>query len=426
MKLKRELGLADVFFITVGSVISAELFILPGIAYAMTGPSVILSYLIAGLIALPSTLSASELVTAMPKEGGIYYYTSRSMGFTAGTLAGFARWFAISIKNVFALLGIGVYATLFMGGSMVSVAVLFALLFIVVNLVGIKAMERVQLFLVIGLMGILMNYIATGIGGIVPGNYSPLFPFGAGHMLSAAGFLFFSYAALLGVTTMAEEVKRPERNIPLGMMLSLVFVAAIYSLTAFVTVGILDPGSLRNNLTPVSDAAELFMGDSGMLLIVIGALLAAITTVNSGITAASRYPMAMSRDGILPESFQKLNGRFRTPHVSILVTGAFIIAVVTLIPLEFLVEVASTLLIMTYVLVNLAVIAMREYRKEGYRPRFRSPLYPWTQLVGTIGLVLLLIGMGTVAIAASGLFIAGSILWYHLYGLPRMKGQKPV
>jgi len=425
MKLKRELGLADVFFITVGSVISAELFILPGIAYAMTGPSVILSYLIAGLIALPSTLSASELVTAMPKEGGIYYYTSRSMGFTAGTLAGFARWFAISIKNVFALLGIGVYATLFMGGSMVSVAVLFAILFIVVNLAGIKAMERVQLFLVVGLLGILMHYIATGIGGISPGNYAPLFPFGAGNMLSAAGFLFFSYAALLGVTTMAEEVKRPERNIPLGMMLSLVFVVAIYSLTAFVTVGILDPGALRNNLTPISDAAESFMGGSGLLMI-IGMLLAAVTTVNSGITAASRYPMAMSRDGILPDSFKKVNRRFGTPHVSILVTGAFVIAILSLMPLEIMVEIASTLLIMTYVLVNLAVIAMREYRKESYRPKFRSPLYPWTQLLGTIGLVLLLIGMGIVAIAASGLFIAGSILWYHLYGLPRMKGQKTV
>lgn len=183
MTLKRELNLFDVFCITSGAVISAELFILPGIAYAKAGPAVILSFLIAGFIALPALLSASELVSAMPKTGGIYFFVSRSMGYAVGTIAGFSRWFAISLKGAFALIGIGAYAVLITGLPITFIAACCCLFFIGVNLLGTKIAGIIQSFLVIGLLGILAIYILCGFPMIKMDRYLPFF--------LSVGFQFF-------------------------------------------------------------------------------------------------------------------------------------------------------------------------------------------------------------------------------------------
>ena len=419
--LKRELGLADIIIITVGTVISAELFILPGMAYAKAGPAVVISLIMAGLIALPSVLSAAELVTAMPKEGGIYYYCSRSMGYGAGTLAGFSRWFAIGIKTSFALLGLGAYAAFFGGLPMALVAIAFGIVFMIINILGVRVMERVQVPMTIGMLGLLAVFIVRGMYSVSLGNFSALMPNGLAGVISAAGFLFFSYGALLIVTTFAEEIKRPERNIPLGMILSLLIVGVFYGLTVFVTVGVMDPVALEHSLTPVSDAGQVLMGPAGVIMMAAAAILASVSTANSGLTAASRYPMAMSRDSVLPSAFGRVSRRFGTPVVSILFTGAFMLLTIAFLTIDEVVRVASTLLIMTYILANLSVIGMREYHKKGYAPRFRSPFYPWTQLLGTIALVLLLLGMGRLPLALTGLFVAGSLLWYRAYVMPRAR-----
>jgi len=251
-------------------------------------------------------------------------------------------------------------------------------------------------------------------------KYTPFNPFGIGSILSTAGFLFISYGALLGTTSLAEEVKRPERNIPLGMLLSLVVVGALYGLVVLVTVGVLEPMKLQDSLTPVSDGAGVFMGTFGILALAIAAILASISTANSGITSASRYPMAMSRDKILPHCFQRINHRFRTPHISILFTGGFMLVVVIFLKLEMLIKVASTLLIISYIFPNLAVIIMRNGKVHDYQPKFFAPLYPWTQILGIIGLVILIVEIGMIPIIASALFIVTALAWYCFYASSRV------
>ena len=420
MDLKRELNLLDIFCMTVGAVISAELFILPGIAYAKAGPSVILSFLIAGIIALPAMLSASELVSAMPKTGGIYYYASKSMGYTIGTIAGFTRWFAISLKSAFAIIGVGAYIALITGIPIVLIAAGFCIFFTFINLIGIKPTGKIQLFVVFGLLGILSLYVIYGLSAVELDKYRPFIPFGIGSTLSTAGFLFISYGALLGATSFAEEVQRPERTIPRGMFFSLVVVGALYALVVFVTVGVLDAPKLQNSLIPVSEGAGVFMGTWGSLALALAALFASISTANSGITTASRYQMAMSRDKILPHCFQRVNHRFRTPHISILFTGWFMLLVVVLLNLELVVKVASTLLIMSYIFPHLAVMIMRKSKVHDYQPKFFAPLFPWTQIFGTIGLVILIVEMGMIPIMASALFIVAALAWYCFYASSRV------
>jgi len=418
--LKRELSLLDVFVMTTAAMISAELFVLPGLAYARAGPAAIFAFLLAGVIALPAMLSAAELVSAMPKAGGIYFFTSRSMGYATGTIAGFSRWLSISLKSAFALIGIGAYTAMFTGIPITYIAAACCLLFILVNLIGIKLVGRVQTLLLLISGSIFIIYILYGITAIHPERYSPLMPNGPESLLSTAGFLFISYGALLMVTSLAEEVKKPEKNIPLGMFLSLLVVAILYSLVVYVTVGIMEPADLANSMTPLSDGARILFGSLGVTLIVIAAIDEAISTANSGLSSASRYPLAMSRDGLLPRFLQRIDPRSCVPKASVLATGAFMLAVVLFVRLELLVEVASTLLMISYILTNLAVILMRENKKAGYAPHFRSPMYPWTQILGILGLTALILSMGAAAILLSGSFITASLLWYRLYAAKRL------
>jgi len=414
MNLKKELGFIDVFCIATGAMISSGLFVLPSLAYAKAGPGVILSYILAGALVLPTMLSKAELTTAMPKAGGDYFFLTRSMGSAVGTIGGMSSWFSLSFKSAFALIGIGAYISLITDSPINIIALCCCVFFIIVNLIGIKPAGRFQVIFVLGLLGILFFYILRGLPYIKAERLSPLMPFGFSSVLSTAGFVFISYGGLTKVASIAEEIKKPGRNIPLGMIFSLVIVGALYASVVLVTIGVLDYEELTRSLTPISDGANAFMGTFGGFLLAAAALLAFVSTANAGIMAASRYPIAMSRDGVLPGVLGKVN-RWGIPYVSVLLTGGFMILVILLLKLEILVEVASTLLILLYIFANLAVIIMRESKIQNYQPKFRSPLYPWVQILGMIGGGFLIFEMGSLPLLITGVFLIGGFTWYLLY-----------
>ena len=160
MGLRKELGLLDVFCIASGAMISSGLFILPGLAFAKTGPSVILSYIIASLLMIPTMFSKIELATAMPKAGGNYFFIDRSMGPRMGMLGGLADWFSLSLKSAFALLGIGM-VLLLINPSITEiqikfVAVVFCLFFALVNIIGAKLTGKFQIVMVTALISLLV------------------------------------------------------------------------------------------------------------------------------------------------------------------------------------------------------------------------------------------------------------------------------
>ncbi len=399
--------------------ISSGLFVLPGIAHAEAGPAVILSYLLAGVLALTGMLSQSELVSAMPKTGGTYYYVTRSMGAAMGTVDGLITWFSVSLKSAFALVGMAAFAGIVAQHVDIRlIAVFLCVFFVILNILGIEGAALVQRWLVIGLLVILGLYILRGMPAVSVKNFDPFAPNGLLPVLSTAGLVFISFGGLVKVAAIAEEVKRPARTVPLAMMLSLSVVSVLYFLVVFVTSGALGSERLDVSLTPISDGASVFLGKPGMILLSIAAILAFVSTANAGIMAASRYPVALSRDRLLPTILGRINTRFRTPHVSLLFTGGFMMIALFL-KLSILVKVASSVLILTFLFSCLSVIIMRESRLQNYRPQFRSPLYPWVQIVGVVGCLLLLVGMGTPALLASAVLIAAGFLSYWFYGRVR-------
>ncbi len=426
-KLKKDLGFLEVFCISSGAMISSGLFILPALAYSKAGPAVILAYALAGLLIIPTVLSKAELTTAMPKTGGIYFFTDRSMGPLAGTMGGLAAWLSLAFKSAFALLGIGIFLTLFSDFSTIQIkliAVACCIVFAVVNIVGVKLSGRFQVIMVIGLIALIVLYIVLGFFNITWSNYTPFTPKGAWPIISTAGLVFVSYAGTTKIAAVAGEVKNPGKNLPLGMFASWGVVTLLYILVIFVTVGVVEPDVLRATNMPISEGGDVILPffSIGLVLMSIAAMLAFVSTGNSGTLAASRDPMAMAHDGLLPEVLGKTT-KFGTPWVAILVTSGFMIGVILFLNLETFVKTASTLKLTLFILANLSMIFMREANMKHYRPKFKAPFYPWIQIIGILAYGFLIIQMGMVPLAITMLFIMVGFAWYWFFSRKKIKRE---
>ncbi|MFO8007915.1 MAG: amino acid permease [Candidatus Brocadiia bacterium] len=420
--LRRSLGLGHVYCIASGAMISSGLFVLPGMAHALAGPGVIWSYLLAGILATAGALSIAELATAMPKAGGDYFFIMRGFGPGVGTVAGILSWFSLSLKSAFAIVGMATFAALLIHISVLPAGAVLCLLFVGLNLVGVRESARVQVFLVVGLLLLLALYIVVGMGQVRSERLIPFAPHGVAPIFTAAGFVFVSYGGLLNVSSIAEEIRDPGRNIPLGLALSLVSVTLLYTLAVFVTSGVVEGEALDGSLTPISDGGRAVMGRFGYIAMTLGAIFAFVSTANAGIMAASRYLLALSRDRLLPAPLAAVSRRFRTPHVALAVTGGVILASF-LLDLYVLVEAGSAVLIITYILSCLSVLVLRESRLQNYRPAFRAPLYPWLQVGGIAGFGFVLFEMGVEAYLIGAALILGGFLLYWFYGRKRVERE---
>ena len=418
MQLKKDLRLLHVFSIATGAMISSGLFVLPGLAHALAGPAVVVSYFLAGLLAAAGLLSVAELTTAMPKAGADYFFVSRSMGAAAGTIAGLLTWFSLSLKSAFALVGLAAFAQFVMPVDPRLAGAVFCIFFVAMNVIGVREAARLQVGLVIALLALMAVYIVRGIPAIDADLLRPFAPAGYRAVFATAGFVFVSYGGLLKVASIAEEVQDPGRVIPRAMGLSLAITGTAYVLMVLVTTGVLSSDVLDGSLTPISDGAGAFMGAGGRTALSIAAILAFLTTANGGIMAASRYLLALGRDGLVPPALGRVGARFGTPHVSLLVTGA-LVALALLVELKVLVQAASVVVMMTYLLANTAVIVLRESGLTNYRPRFRAPGYPWVQIVGIVGILFVVLEMGEGSFATVALLVFAGFCVYWFYGRTR-------
>jgi len=188
-----------------------------------------------------------------------------------------------------------------------------------------------------------------------------------------------------------------------------------------VTSGVLQDETLNNTLTPISDGALVIMGPWGQIALSVAAVLAFLTTANAGIMTSARSLVPLSRDNLFPTIFGRVHRRFGTRWNALLLTGALVLASLFL-RLGILIEAASMVIILMQILANISVIILRESRLQNYQPRFRAPFYPWLQIVGIIGLVLLIVEAGLESMLISGILIVVGFLAYWFYG--RLRGYR--
>lgn len=446
-KLGKNLGLLDIYCIATGAMFSSGFFLLPGLAFAGAGPAAAAAYLIASVLMIPAMLSILELSTALPRAGGAYYFLDRSLGPAVGTVAGVGIWLSMILKSAFALVGIGAYLAITPGlGAWLEsagidaewlvklLAAVMAVGFVALNILGARETVRLQKLLVVAILAVLGLFIVQGMwhvftqmpDGSLGRRYTPFLSEEQGWegLFGTVGLVFVSYAGLTQIASVSEEVRQPAKNLPLAMILSLATAATVYVLGVFLIIGTLDPGALRDNQAPVAAAAAVFspwlppVALTG--LVIVAALAAFASTGNAGLLAASRYPLAMARDRLVPERFGKL-GRSGTPTRSIMLTGGLIVTFILALSTEGVAKLGSTFNLLVFGMANLAVIVMRESRIESYDPGFRVPFYPWLPLAGFLVSGWLIVEMGWLSTIFALGVVAVSGYWYLHYARPKVE-----
>lgn len=440
-KLKKGLGLFDLFAMGTGAMLSSGLFILPGIIYKTEGPSISLSYLIALIIIIPAMLSKAELATAMPRAGGPYYFIDRSLGPVFGTIAGIGSWLSVLLKNTFLLIGVGYYLQFIVELDLLNpifinfelnnvyikiIGTLIIIFSMIINLFKERENRTIQItgFIILFIVLIFLTIRGMLSDSFHVSNFTPFFTgkHGAMDIFYAAGLVVVPY--IIGfskMTALGEEVKNPERNIPLGMILSAVIVTILYILGVLVLIGDLGEG-LSGNYHPIGNLASVFLPDWATLIVIFGIFFAFLFAFQSGSHSASRYPVAMSRDKLIPEIFSRIDHK-DIPVSSVVITSLAMVIMLWLIPdIAFVAKLASTFQLLIFGFMNFSVIVMRVSKIHSYDPGFKSPLFPLFQLFGivsSVGLIIIL-GINSKSIIfnsisfAIGLIIIG-LIWYLLY-----------
>ena len=434
-KLERSLSLTSVIAISIGGMLGSGIFVLPGLAAAKTGSSVWVAYLIAAICILPAALSKSELATAMPSSGGTYVYIERAFGPLFGTIAGFGLWLSLLFKSAFALVGFGAYLSILINidpGLTKYIAVLFLGLILFLNIMGVKKVGKVQVFIVSISLIALALILLFGLPRTSSELLDPFLLKGNMGLFSTVAFVYISYAGVTKVAAIAGEIKNPGTNLPRAMILSLFIMTIIYVSVAFALVGNLPLEELKSDIKPIYTISKLLGGDIiGYTAALVG-VITLISMANSGVLAASRFPFAMAIDKLLPDFMGRIHSKYLTPVVTIIMTCLLMAMVILFLDVEKIAKLASAFMVMMFILVNACVIVLRETSAQWYKPPYRSPLYPFVQLFGIFSGIALLVFLGTgPMLAILGIFILGIIIYLFFgknatrTGILRKYGHRP-
>ena len=388
---------------------------LPGFAASLTGSSVWLAYLIAALCILPAALSKSELATAMPSSGGTYVYIERAFGPMFGTISGIGLWLSLLLKSSFALIGLGAYLAVLINldDNLTKLVALGFLCFIMfLNVFGVKKVGKVQIVIVSISLTCLVSIFLIGFPLVNPDYLTPFLSNGNTGLISTVAFVYISYAGVTKVAAIAGEIKNPDRNLPLAMILSLLTIASVYVFIAFVLVGNIPIKDLATDIRPIYTVSNIIGGKYfGYAAAAVG-VLTLMSMANSGVLASSRFPFAMARDKLLPSFLERLHSKYLTPVISILITCITMAFVIVFLDIVKIAKLASAFKVMMFISVNFCVIILRETSAQWYNPSYKSPLYPFLQLFGIFSGFILLVFLGWMPFFA---ILAISVLGVFLY-----------
>jgi amino acid transporter len=409
----RDLGLFDATMIGIGAMIGAGIFVLTGIAAGEAGPAALLSFGLNGLVTLLTALAYAELTSVYPKAGGGYAFITKAFPGPAGFASGWMLWFCYIIACALYALGFGSYFWEFVQRYFPPIAnlifnlaghkipalmmtILVSIVFILVNMRGTALTGSVENIITMAKIIILGIFIAYGLKRILQipseaaASFTPFLPNGAGGVVIAMGLTFIAFEGYDLIATVAEEIKAPEKTIPRATLISLSVTVFIYLMILLVCIGAIQPESGKSwqfmgryQETAIAKAAENFMPFIGVALIIFGGLLSTISALNATILASSRVAFSMSRDKMLPVSLSTIHAQRRTPHIAIAVTGAIVLVMALLFPIQVIGSAASVMFLLTFTLVNLSLIALRRKFPE-LKGGFRVPLYPATPIAAIV------------------------------------------
>jgi APA family basic amino acid/polyamine antiporter len=449
--LRRTLGAVNLVTLGIGAIIGAGIFVLTGTAAAQyAGPAIALSFVLAGVGCLFAGLCYAEFASMIPIAGSAYTYGYATLGefiawiigwdlileylFGAATVAvGWSGYFSEFMREIgvhippalsnapFDVVGTH---TLVRTGAVVNLPAAFLVLFMTVLLVvGIRESARFNNLIVFVKLAIVFLVIGFGFMFVKPDNWHPFIPpnegpgaFGITGIFRAAGVIFFAYIGFDAVSTTAQEAKNPQRDMPIGILGSLVICTILYILMSLVMTGLAHYTTLN---VPHPVFVAVAAGGPGLAwlgpIVNIGAIAGLASVVLVMLMAQPRIFYSMSRDGLLPPVFAKVHPKFRTPYITPIATGLVAAVVAALFPIALLGELVSIGTLLAFVIVCAGIIVLRRTRPDLPRP-FRTPLVPLVPILGIITCGLLMISLPEDTWLRLIIWMAAGLLIYFFYG----------
>jgi len=293
-----------------------------------------------------------------------------------------------------------------------TVAVVAALILTCLNVVGIKQSTAVNNILVIVKIAILGLFIGFGIFQINPQNFSQFSPNGLFGILQGTGFIYFAYLGFGRIAALGEEVKNPERNLPLSVLMALAVSVLVYVLTGLTATGLQDYRILAQSGSPIAEAAKAMGNFTIVAAVSLGALIATASVLLTNLLGLSRVAFAMARNGQLPKSIAIVSSRFGTPYLSILVMGALLTALVSTLDLKQTVAITSSAILSVHLAVNFSAIRLRN--KMPRSTGFKVPLYPLFPLLGFFSCIILMLSLPQESWIVAGVVVGISAVLYML------------
>lgn len=429
--LKKNLKAKDIAAFGIGAVVGVGIFVATGTGAHLAGPAVIISFILAGIVACLCALCYCELSTMFPVAGSTYSYSYIVFGEIIAMIIGWcltaeyivagsavASGWSGTLVGILKSAGINLPAALITspskGGIVDLPAVLIIAVITYILYYGMKESARVNNLIVGVKIAIIIIFVALGAAHINPSNYQPFAPFGFKGIFAATATIFFSFIGFDAISTAAEEAENPKRDIPLGLIICLIAVTVLYVSVAVVLTGMVPYQEIiSENAVP---GALARVGITwGAALVGTGAILGMISTMMVVLYGQVRVFMVMSRDGLLPKAFSKVHATHKTPHISTITTGTVAAIIAGFLPLDIIVEFLSTGTLLSFIAVSVAVIVLRKTMPD-FKRIFKTPGVPFTPLVSIICCVVLLCGLKLITWIGFLIWLAIGLVVYFVYG----------
>jgi len=401
-QLHRGLGLRAAVAIGVGGTIGGGIFVLVGHAAALAGPGALLAFALAFAASLCIALPYAELACRYPEAGGGYAFVRQVLGRAWGFMMGWVFWGAYLFVSGYVTLGFGGYLGSLTGWPPVAGAVGLVLGCMAVNAAGMKLSGQLQVVVIGAALAGLVGFGLAGMPSASAAHFTPWLPNGMAGVLAAALIAFLAFGGFDMVAAAGEEIERPERNLPLAILLTLAIVLVVYLLVAIAALGAVDWHVLGASAAPLSDAAQAFAGPIGARAVAAVAVLTMAATANAVLVVTSRISFAMARDGLLPAPLARVHPATGAPRCAVLVNGVLLASVALLGSLHIATAVGGFLYVLHFVPPLLVLLKLR--RQGGPAPAFQMPM--------PAVLLPLAFAMSMVMLVASGTTgLAGGLAW---------------
>lgn len=435
-RLAKTLTAKDLIALGVGAVIGTGIFILPGtIAALHSGPAITLSFMIAAVVCAVAAMCYAEFSSALPVAGSAYSYGNIIFGELIGWLLGWALFLEYMLSVAAVSTGWSAYFVSFIEGFGVHIpkaitgsfdpahgtyinlfAVLIVTLISVLLMSGTRSSTRINNLMVTIKIGVVLLFLVVGIFYVKSSNWQPFMPFGVSGVFKGASLVFFAYLGFDCVSASAAEVKNPQKNLPIGIIGTLVICTLLYILVAFVLTGMVSYREL-NVANPVAFALQVVHQNWFAGLLSLGALAGMFTMMLTMTYSSSRLVYSIGRDGLLPKMLGKIETRHQTPINSVRVVTVIVATLGGLVSLDQLTNLVNIGTLIAFFFMSIGVIPLRKRKDIPNKDGFKVPLYPWLPLLSGLLCLFMLFELPAVTWMAAGIWFILGLIIYFSYGL---------